>query len=76
MEKVLRAEHFGRSGRFPLTQEELAEFAGASRATVNRVLLEEQARGTLELQRGETRTSIRMSWHAGPASAPPERPAT
>lgn len=55
MEKVLRAEHFGRSGRFPLTQEELAEFAGASRATVNRVLLEEQARGTLELQRVETR---------------------
>jgi CRP-like cAMP-binding protein len=39
----------------PLTQEELAEFAGAARATVNRVLREEQARGTLELQRGRTR---------------------
>lgn len=39
----------------PLTQEELAEFAGAARATVNRVLREEQARGTLELQRGKTR---------------------
>lgn len=39
----------------PLTQEELAEFAGASRATVNRVLREEQQRGTLELHRGKTR---------------------
>jgi CRP-like cAMP-binding protein len=39
----------------PLTQEEIAEFAGAARATVNRVLREEQARGTLELQRGRTR---------------------
>lgn len=39
----------------PLTQEELAEFAGASRATVNRVLREEQQRGTLELRRGKTR---------------------
>jgi CRP-like cAMP-binding protein len=39
----------------PLTQEELAEFAGTSRATVNRVLREEQARGTLELKRGKTR---------------------
>lgn len=39
----------------PLTQEELAEFAGAARATVNRVLREEQARGTIELRRGKTR---------------------
>jgi CRP-like cAMP-binding protein len=38
----------------PLTQEELAEFAGASRGTVNRVLREEQRRGTLELARGST----------------------
>jgi CRP/FNR family transcriptional regulator, cyclic AMP receptor protein len=38
----------------PLTQEELAEFAGAARATVNRVLREEQQRGTLELRRGKT----------------------
>ncbi len=38
-----------------LTQEELAEFAGAARATVNRVLREEQARGTIELHRGRTR---------------------
>jgi CRP-like cAMP-binding protein len=43
------------SAVIPLTQEELAEFAGAARATVNRVLRQEQARGTLELQRGKTR---------------------
>jgi CRP-like cAMP-binding protein len=39
----------------PLTQEELAEFAGAARATINRVLREEQAHGTIELRRGRTR---------------------
>jgi CRP/FNR family transcriptional regulator, cyclic AMP receptor protein len=39
----------------PLTQEEIAEFAGTARATVNRVLREEQARGMLELQRGKIR---------------------
>ena len=39
----------------PLTQEELAEFVGATRSTVNRVLREEQERGTLELGRGKTR---------------------
>ena len=38
----------------PLTQEELAEMAGTSRATVNRVLREEQERGTVELRRGKT----------------------
>lgn len=38
----------------PLTQEELASLAGTSRATVNRVLREEQAQGTLELSRGRT----------------------
>lgn len=43
------------SSVIPLTQEELAEFAGAARATVNRVLRDEQARGTLELRRGRTR---------------------
>jgi CRP-like cAMP-binding protein len=43
------------SAVIPLTQEELAEFAGAARATVNRVLRDGQARGTLELQRGKTR---------------------
>ena len=38
----------------PLTQEELAASAGASRATVNRVLREEAQRGTIELRRGKT----------------------
>ena len=38
----------------PLTQEVVAELAGTSRATVNRVLNEEQRRGTLELRRGRT----------------------
>ena len=38
----------------PLTQEELATFAGASRATVNHVLGDEQRRGTIELHRGKT----------------------
>jgi CRP/FNR family cyclic AMP-dependent transcriptional regulator len=38
----------------PLTQEVLAELAGSSRATVNRVLNEEQRRGTVELRRGRT----------------------
>jgi CRP/FNR family transcriptional regulator, cyclic AMP receptor protein len=46
-------ETFG-DGVITLTQEELAEMAGTSRATVNRVLREEQARGTLELKRGRT----------------------
>jgi CRP-like cAMP-binding protein len=38
----------------PLTQEELAQLAGTSRATVNRVLREEQGRGTIERRRGKT----------------------
>jgi len=38
----------------PLTQEDLAEMAGTSRATVNRVLREEEKRGMLELRRGKT----------------------
>jgi CRP/FNR family transcriptional regulator, cyclic AMP receptor protein len=38
----------------PLTQEELARLAGASRATVNQVLRAEQERGTIELRRGKT----------------------
>ena len=38
----------------PLTQEDLAELAGTSRATVNRVLREEEERGTLKLGRGRT----------------------
>jgi CRP-like cAMP-binding protein len=39
----------------PLTQEILAELAGTSRETVNKVLRAEQERGVLELLRGKTR---------------------
>ena len=38
----------------PLRQEDLASIAGTSRATVNRVLREEEARGSLRLERGRT----------------------
>ncbi len=38
----------------PLTQEELASFAGTSRATVNRVLRDAERRGEVELRRGRT----------------------
>jgi CRP-like cAMP-binding protein len=41
-------------GTIPLTQEEIAQTAGTSRATVNRVLREEEAAGTVELGRGRT----------------------
>ncbi len=38
----------------PLTQEDLAAMAGTSRATVNRVLREEEERGVVALRRGRT----------------------
>jgi len=38
----------------PLTQEELAQLAGTSRATVNQVLRREEERGAVELRRGRT----------------------
>jgi CRP/FNR family cyclic AMP-dependent transcriptional regulator len=41
-------------GVVPLTQEDLAGLAGTSRATVNRVLRDEEARGTVKLGRGRT----------------------
>ena len=41
-----------RSAVVPLTQEDLAAMAGTSRATVNRVLRDEERRGTVALQRG------------------------
>ena len=44
----------GRDSVIPLTQEQLAEMAGTSRATVNPVLRDEQARGNVELRRGRT----------------------
>ena len=50
----LAASYENRGGEIPLTQEQLAELAGTSRATVNKVLREEQGRGTVELRRGRT----------------------
>jgi CRP-like cAMP-binding protein len=49
------ASAFG--GAIPLTQDEIAQTAGTSRATVNRVLREEEAAGSLEL--GRRRTTVR-----------------
>ena len=42
------------STTIPLTQEDIAGLAGTSRATVNRVLRDEERRGTVELRRGRT----------------------
>ena len=50
----LSALYATRDSVIPLTQEQLAEMAGTSRATVNRVLRDEQERGTVELRRGRT----------------------
>ncbi|HMJ33793.1 MAG TPA: Crp/Fnr family transcriptional regulator [Baekduia sp.] len=46
----------GRDGEvaIPLTQEDIAGLAGTSRATVNRVLRECEARGLVRLERGRT----------------------
>jgi CRP/FNR family transcriptional regulator, cyclic AMP receptor protein len=41
-------------GVIALTQEEMAQIAGTSRATVNRVLRAQEERGTLALTRGKT----------------------
>jgi CRP-like cAMP-binding protein len=38
----------------PLTQEQLAELAGTTRETVNRVLRQQEHEGTVELRRGRT----------------------
>jgi CRP-like cAMP-binding protein len=53
----LAALYPGEHGRplVALTQETLAELAGASRATVNQILRDEEKRGALELLRGRTR---------------------
>jgi CRP-like cAMP-binding protein len=40
------------SGVVPLTQEDIAAMAGTSRATVNRVLREDERRGSVRLERG------------------------
>jgi CRP-like cAMP-binding protein len=52
--RVLRrlTELAGDPGVVSLTQEELAQMAGTSRATVNRVLREARERGDLELRHG------------------------
>jgi CRP-like cAMP-binding protein len=42
------------SGVVPLTQEDIAAMAGTSRATVNRVLREEEKLGAVALARGRT----------------------
>ena len=39
-------------GEIPLAQEQLAELAGTSRATTNRVLRDLERRGVVELRRG------------------------
>jgi CRP-like cAMP-binding protein len=55
---LLRLEpHFRADGAvvIPLTQEQIAELAGVTRPTVNRVLRDEQKRGTVALERGRVR---------------------
>lgn len=47
------AEIYGDT-EIPLTQDQIADFVGANRGTVNRILREEEERGTLELRRGRT----------------------
>ena len=44
----------GQPVEVPLTQEELAELAGTTRSTINRVLRDEEKRGTVKLERGRT----------------------
>ncbi|MCW2965220.1 MAG: transcriptional regulator, Crp/Fnr family [Actinomycetia bacterium] len=54
----------GFDGTIPLTQEEIAQTAGTSRATVNRVLREEEAAGAVELGRGRTTITDAAALHA------------
>jgi CRP-like cAMP-binding protein len=50
------ANTYGHNGaEVMLTQDELGQLSGASRATVNRVLREQEARGTIRLGRGSVR---------------------
>jgi len=51
---ALYADGDGGETVVPLTQEDLAELAGTSRATVNRVLREAETRGLVALGRGKT----------------------
>jgi CRP/FNR family cyclic AMP-dependent transcriptional regulator len=54
----------------PLTQEDLASMAGTARATVNRVLREEEQRGSVALARGRvtvlSRADLRSRCRLGP----------
>jgi CRP/FNR family cyclic AMP-dependent transcriptional regulator len=52
--ELARSHEGAEAATVALTQEALAEMAGTSRATVNRVLREEQRRGSVELARGRT----------------------
>jgi CRP/FNR family transcriptional regulator, cyclic AMP receptor protein len=52
---VVLTDLYGRGERevlIPLTQEDIAEIAGVTRPTVNRVLRKEQSSGTIRLSRG------------------------
>jgi CRP/FNR family cyclic AMP-dependent transcriptional regulator len=68
-------------GVVPLTQEDLAAMAGTSRATVNRVLRDEERSGTVALQRGrvtvlgpdELRSRCRRYDERSSSSAPSSR---
>jgi CRP/FNR family cyclic AMP-dependent transcriptional regulator len=51
---ALRQGGDGERRDISMTQEHLAEMAGTSRATVNRVLRDEERRGTVALRRGHT----------------------
>jgi CRP/FNR family transcriptional regulator, cyclic AMP receptor protein len=64
VEKRVRRRLIELAGQYPgpdgkplitLTQEAIAELAGASRATTNQVLRDEETRGAIELKRGQTR---------------------
>ena len=48
-------------GVIALTQEELGQIAGTTRSTVNRVLREQEERGTIALTRGQTKIIDRES---------------
>jgi CRP/FNR family transcriptional regulator, cyclic AMP receptor protein len=50
----LTADRDEQTAEIPLTQDALAELAGTTRATINRVLRDEERRGTIRLERGRT----------------------
>jgi CRP/FNR family transcriptional regulator, cyclic AMP receptor protein len=65
-------EHFGDGSGIPLTQEDIAAIAGTSRATVSRVLAEEERRGTIAKRRRsiELRDAEELSrWARWPGDA-------